>query len=662
MRLLGTLREAFRPVLDSLPGEVEPLLEQIQPARDSRFGDYQANFAMRLAKQLQEEPTALAERLVEQLQLGEICDAPQVAPRGFINIKLNDRWIGQALWQVAKDDSLGCLPASNPRQYILDYSSPNVAKPMHVGHIRSTVIGDALNRILRFLGHRVVTDNHLGDWGTQFGMIIYGYKHLVDPAGFAKAPVAELSRLYRSVQALIGYHQARNDMASAEQAIERGEQQVRQAEQQLSAVEAGGADKSDVKTAQRQLQVARRQHQAALDKHDSLLRAIAAVDQQPMLAAVADEHAGIAEAVLAETAKLHQGDPENLGLWQKFLPDCLEEIEKIYRRLGVAFDTQLGESFFHDRLEGEVSQLLASGLAQESQGAVCVFLDGFDAPMIVRKQDGAFLYATTDLATLSYRIETYRPDAILYVVDHRQSEHFEKLFATAGLRGYPPVELKHISFGTVLGPDQKPFKTRSGSLVGLEQLLDEAVQRAWGVVCDPGRLANIDPPMEQSEMRAIAEAVGIGAIKYADLHHNRTSDYCFDTEKMVQLDGNTATYIQYACARSKNILRKFAELHPGVDYLTQAPWVQHAAERELALHLLRFEDALHQVVDGYYPNLLASYLYDLAKLFASFFEQCPVLQADSLQQTCSRLVMVSVTARTLSQGLELLGIPVLERM
>ncbi len=662
MRLLGTLREAFRPLLEPLPGEVEPLLEQIQPARDSRFGDYQANFAMRLAKQLGEEPTALAERLVTQLQLGDVCHPPEVAPRGFINLKLSDSWLGQALWQVARDDSLGCQPTDTPRQYILDYSSPNVAKPMHVGHIRSTVIGDALNRILRFLGHRVVTDNHLGDWGTQFGMIIYGYKHLVDANAFSSGPVAELSRLYRSVQALIAYHQARLDRPSVTQAIERGEEQVQQAERQLAAAETTGTDTSELKVFQRQLQVARRQYQAALEKQRQLEKAIAEVEQQPTLAAVAEQHAGIAEAVLAETAKLHSGDPENVGLWEKFLPDCLEEIEKIYRRLGVEFDTQLGESFFHERLEGEVAQLQAAGLAQESQGAVCVFLDGFDAPMIVRKQDGAFLYATTDLATLSYRIETYQPDAILYVVDHRQSEHFEKLFATASLRGYPPVELRHISFGTVLGPDQKPFKTRSGSLVGLEQLLDEAVQRAWGVVCDPARLVNVDPPMEPSEMRAIAEAVGIGAIKYADLHHNRTSDYCFDIEKMVQLDGNTATYIQYACARSKNILRKFAEMHPGVDYLAENPRVEHAAERELVLHLLRFEDSLHQVVDGYYPNVLASYLYDLAKCFASFFEQCPVLQADSLQQTCSRLVMVAVTARTLSQGLELLGIPVLERM
>jgi arginyl-tRNA synthetase len=662
MRLLGTLREAFRPVLEPFTGDVAPLLDQVQPARDARFGDYQANFVMRLAKQLGEEPTALAERLVAQLQVGDICHAPEVAPRGFINLRLSDSWLGQALWQVAVDDSLGCRPTEHPRQYILDYSSPNVAKPMHVGHIRSTVIGDALNRILRFLGHRVVTDNHLGDWGTQFGMIIYGYKHLVDSEAFAAGPVAELSRLYRAVQALIAFHQARRDMPAAQQAIERGEEQLQQAEQLLGTAEAGGADKSGLKAAQRQLQVARRQHQAALDKHRSLQQAIAQVEQQPDLAAVAEQHAAIAEAVLAETAKLHQGDPENVGLWKKFLPDCLEEIEKIYRRLGVKFDTQLGESFFHERLHGEVEQLLATGLAQESQGAVCVFLDGFDAPMIVRKQDGAFLYATTDLATLSYRIETYRPDAILYVVDHRQGEHFEKLFATAALRGYPPVELQHISFGTVLGPDQKPFKTRSGSLVGLEQLLDEAVQRAWGVVCDPDRLASIVPPMDASEMRAIAEAVGIGAIKYADLHHNRTSDYCFDIDKMVQLDGNTATYIQYACARSKNILRRFAEAHPEVDFLAVAPQVQQAPERELVLHLLRFEDALHQVIEAYYPNLLASYLYDLAKLFASFFEQCPVLQADSLQQSCSRMVMVSVTARTLSQGLDLLGIPVLERM
>jgi arginyl-tRNA synthetase len=403
----------------------------------------------------------------------------------------------------------------------------------------------------------------------------------------------------------------------------------------------------------------------------ALQEKIASVEENQELAKLAADHADIGQRVLAETALLHSGDPTNVELWRRFLPACLLEIEAIYQRLGVSFDHTLGESFYQDRLRGVVKDLADKGLAQESDGAICVFIDGYAVPMIVQKQDGAFLYATTDLATIQYRMETWRPDTILYVVDHRQSLHFEQLFAAARLWGYRDVELQHIAFGTVLGDDGRPFKTRSGTTVGLAGLVDEAVERAYAVVSQNDD-ARPEPLLPSDERRQVAERIGIGAIKYADLAHNRTSDYVFSYDKMLAMTGNTATYMQYSYARVKSIFNKAiadfglriadstaqsAICNPQSAILLDTP-----QERALAVALLQFSEALDRVVADYRPNHLTAYLFELATRYSDFFENCPVLRAESEALRASRLLLCDLTARTIARGLNLLGIEVVERM
>ena len=375
-----------------------------------------------------------------------------------------------------------------------------------------------------------------------------------------------------------------------------------------------------------------------------------------------DEQPKINSAVLTETAKLHAGDVENRRLWEEFLPHCEDEIDRVFRRLDVKFDHTLGESFYEDRLAPLVDELQQRGIARESDGAICVFIEGQKTPMIVRKSDGAFLYGTTDLATIQYRMNTWRPDAILYVVDHRQSLHFQQLFAVAGMLGYDNVELQHVSFGTVLGGDGRPFKTRSGDTVGLEGLLDEAVRRALQIVSAGDDSKPDGPELSAERRRQVAETVGIAALKYADLAQNRTSDYVFSYDKMLAMTGNTATYMQYAYARVRSI---FAKGNVAVDALRNsgAPiLLDSPAERALALELLRFSEALDLTVADYRPNQLTAYLFDLANRYSTFFEQCHVLRAETDALRQSRLLLCDLTARTIQKGLELLGINVVEKM
>jgi arginyl-tRNA synthetase len=373
-------------------------------------------------------------------------------------------------------------------------------------------------------------------------------------------------------------------------------------------------------------------------------------------------HADIDQTVLAETAKLHADDAENLRLWHEFLPNCRDEIKRVYGRLDVRFDHELGESFYHDRLAAVVESLKQKGLAKESQGAICVFLDGFEAPMIVQKKDGAFLYSTSDLATIQYRMETWRPDAILYVVDHRQSDHFDKLFAAARLWSFKEVELEHIKFGTVMGADGKPYKTREGLAEGLESLLDEAVRRALAIVSENDDAKPSGPELSADERRQIAEIVGIGALKYADLSQNRTSDYTFSYDKMLQMNGNTATYMQYSHARVQSIFAKGGFSPADVRRDDSPIDLSHPAERALAIQLLRFADALAEVEADYMPHQLTAYLFDLAKVYSTFFEQCPVLKAKGDGLRTSRLKLCDLMGRTIRQGLTLLGIQAPERM
>ena len=660
MHLTNRLCSRFVEALSGMVDDPGPYAAMVRPTSDPSFGDYQSNCAMPLAKRLGENPRRIAERIVSRLRVDDFCQPPEIAGPGFINLRLRDAFLADRLRTMLDDPRCGVEATAEPRRVVIDYSSPNVAKPMHVGHIRSTVIGDALARVFRFLGHDVITDNHLGDWGTQFGIIIYAYKHFGDPRLVDADPVPELAKLYRLANRLMDYHKSLRDREQL--SARRAELQAALGAAQDAAAE--GPDPASAKRRAKELRGLGRQLEAVGQSLAAAEAKIADVECDPPVRELAARHPTIGREVLIETARLHAGDEENLRLWRRFLPHCQDEIGRIYRRLEIRFDHTLGESFYHPMLPDVVQELRDRGLATDSEGAVCVFLPGFEAPMIVRKQDGAFLYATTDLATLEYRRREFAPDEILYVVDSRQSEHFDKLFAVAARLGYEGIRLVHVQFGTVLGEDGRPMKTRSGSLVGLESLLDDAVERARRIVCDPERLARMEPPMTAGEQRAIAEAVGIGAIKYADLAHHRTSDYRFSLDKMIALDGNTATYVQYSFARTEGILRRAGADAPSIAEAVDRQGIvwAHPAERDLARALLRLEETLETVRQDYAPNQLADYLYDTAKAYAVFNDQCSVLKAESEQTRATRLLLVVLCGRVLELGLSLLGIRAVSRM
>lgn len=660
MQVLSLIRSRFAPVLAKWldePAALHSALERVVASRESQLADYQANVAMPLQKKVGKPPLAIAEEIVSQVDLADICSSVTIAGQGYVNLRLSPEWLAKSLEDAQQDSSrLAVEPVSTPKTFVVDFSSPNVAKPMHVGHIRSTVIGDAISKILKFLGHHVVTDNHLGDWGTQFGMIIYGYKHFRDDAAFAQGAVAELGRLYRAIQQIVGYQAALANRPKLELTVSKSEQKLVEARAKAAA---SPQDKKLVK----EISIATNQSEDAKADLAKAIETIAEGERDALIVSRSLEHPDLNQRVLKETSKLHLGDAENLKLWEDFLPSCKAEIHGVYRRLNVQFDHEYGESYYHDMLPMVVEDLLGRSMAIQSDGAICVFLDGYEAPMIVRKQDGAFLYATTDIATAMFREREFGPDVSLYVVDHRQSEHFQKLFDVLRKIGLHHTQLKHVQFGTVLGMDGKPFKTRSGTVVGLESLLDEAVGRAWEVVCDPNRLKASGIEFTDAEKRNIAEVVGIGAIKYADLCHNRTSNYVFDLEKMVKLDGNTAAYIQYSYARIRSILRK-AEAEGFAMDQWQSAKLELLAQPELTLglQLLRFEDMLHQSMVDYLPNVVTEYLFETARMFSSFYDQCSVLKADTAASSLSRLRLTDLVGSTLRKGLELLGIGVVERM
>ena len=652
MNILGAICHRFRPALEALGLEdVAPYLEMIKPSQDPQFGDYQANCAMPLAKKLDRTPREIAKQLISDIALDDLCEKKEVAGPGFINLTLRTDWLEEHLSGALSSDRLGIPETSQPRTIVLDYSAPNVAKPMHVGHIRSTVIGDALAKILRFLGDRVVTDNHIGDWGTQFGMIIYGYKHFLHSASYSKHPVGELTRLYQQVNQLVQY---RRQLA-----------QVPVLEQRLSDLNAKLATLREETDEERTTKKAYRKQLKRLETQvaetdvelQSVFAQITSVEQDPQKKELVSAHPAIEHEVLLETAKLHAGDKENMRLWNMFMPVALAELDRVYQRLGISFEHTLGESFYHDRLAPLVTDFQEAGIAQESDGAICIFSEGQDVPMLIQKKDGAYLYATTDLATIDYRLKTWKPDAILYVVDHRQSLHFEQLFSAVKRVGWGPTGLVHVKFGTVLGEDGRPFKTRSGSTVGLDSLLKEAIARAAVIA----KANNTD--LDDAGCQSIAEVIGIGALKYADLCQNRESDYVFSYDKMLALNGNTATYLQYAYARIQSILRK---ANTDIDHICNAGTsirLCEPAERSLGLAILRFSEALTLVASDYRPNHLTHYLFEnLAKSFSHFFEQCPVLKADSPTVREQRILLCELTARTLKRGLSLLGIEVVEQM
>ncbi|RIK77697.1 MAG: arginine--tRNA ligase [Planctomycetota bacterium] len=664
MNLLASLRRAIRDILAARiddPAVVDELVGTIRPSTDPKFGDYQANCAMPLGKRLGKPPREIAAELVAAVvarpEIVAMCEPPEIAGPGFINLRLRDEWLAAEVNRAARDEErLGVGIASPAKTYVVDYSGPNVAKPMHVGHIRSTVIGDALWRTLKFLGHNAIGDNHVGDWGTQFGMIIYGWKHFRDEAAYKANAVEELARLYRLTRQLIDYWDAAT-------ALPKATDRLVEIKTRLLTIQ---TESENDKIAAKKTSAELKRLGAELDDIAAVMATLQskldAVHNNARLSVLAVDHAAINDAVLSETAKLHAGDPENLALWREFLPPCMSDIETIYRRLGVKIDYTLGESFYHDRLAGIVELLARKNLVRESDGAKCVFLDGFDFPMIVQKRDGAFLYSTTDLATIDYREKTWRPDAILYVVDHRQSGHFAQLFAATRLADLTDAELAHVSFGTVLGDDGKPFKTRSGDTVGLGGLLDEAERRALAIVSENDD-AKPQPELSAEERANVARIVGIAAIKYADLAHNRTSDYVFSYDKMLATKGNTATYMQYAYARVRSIFRKG---DVDIDALRREAAAEivftHPSERALAIGLLSLEEALDSMLAGYYPHHLTTYLFDVATRYSTFYQECDVLKAEPESTRTSRLLLCDLTARTLKLGLGLLGIETVEKM
>ena len=624
-------------------------VEMLKPSQDVKFGDFQANCAMSLANIAKRPPRDVAAELISKLDVADICEPPEIAGPGFINFRLKTERLADETASLTRDERLGVALVATPRQYIVDFSSPNVAKPMHVGHLRSTVIGNALCRVLRFLGLHVLSDNHVGDWGTQFGMIIYGYKHFRDDAAYQKDAVPELARLYRLVNQLTDYHTLAAELPPLRTQIAAKEAAVATTRQ---AADIKPADKDAARAAKR----AEQELSELVAGIESAQTKCDLVENNPGLKSLADAHPRIGELSRRETALLHAGDVENKRLWDEFVPMCMQALESMYQRFGIVFDMSLGESWYNPMLPGIVEELKQKEMARISDGATCVFVKGNPAPFIVQKADGAFTYATTDLATIRHRVETLHADACLYVVDSRQSEHFQLLFATAKNLGYSKTEFRHVSFGTVLGEDRRPIKTRSGDSIGLESLLDEAIQNARKIVDENSS------HLSDADRSNVSVLVGMGAIIYVDLHHNRDSDYVFSWDKMLATSGDTATYNQYAYARVCGILRK-----GGID-VAELRRAGHAiqlatpAERALALQLNRFSNAVSDVAIDYRPNLLTQYLFETANCFASFFNDCPVLSAEPPELRASRLLLCDATARILKCGLDLLGIGVVQQM
>jgi len=551
---------------------------QVRQSAKIQFGDYQANGVMAVAKKLGMAPRQLAEQVLSHLSLDGIANKVEIAGPGFINIFLAPEFLASQVDAALKSDRLG-VTTPQPQTVVIDYSAPNVAKEMHVGHLRSTIIGDASVRTLEFLGHNVIRANHVGDWGTQFGMLI-AYLELQQQENAGEMALADLEGFYREAK-----------------------------------------------------------------KHY-------------------DEDAAFAERARAYVVKLQGGDEYCREMWRKLVDITMSQNQKTYERLNVTLTRKdvMGESLYNPMLPGIVADLKAKGLAVESEGATVVFLDEYKnkegEPMgvIIQKKDGGYLYTTTDIACAKYRYETLHADRVLYYIDSRQHQHLMQAWTIVRKAGYVPdsVPLEHHMFGMMLGKDGKPFKTRAGGTVKLSDLLDEALERARRLVAEK------NPDMSADELEKLANAVGIGAVKYADLSKNRTTDYVFDWDNMLAFEGNTAPYMQYAYTRVLSVFRK-AGIEESV--LENAPVViGEERESQLAARLLQFEETLTVVAREGTPHVMCAYLYDLAGLFSGFYEHCPILSAESDETRLSRLKLALLTAKTLKLGLDTLGIETVERM
>ncbi|WP_460754883.1 arginine--tRNA ligase [Marinomonas epiphytica] len=543
-----------------------------------QFGDYQANGIMGLAKQLKTNPRELAAKVLEQLDLSDVAAKVEIAGPGFINIFLKNEWLGAELASRRSSARLHVDEVGEPETVVVDYSSPNLAKEMHVGHLRSTVIGDAVVRTLEFLGHRVVRQNHVGDWGTQFGMLLAYMERLRAEQSEISMALSDLETFYRAAKTCFD-----DDQAFAARAREL-------------------------------------------------------------------------------VVELQSGNEECLALWDEFIDISLTHCEETYKMLGVSLERQhvMPESAYNDDLQNVVNELSEQGLLKEDQGAQCVFMEEFAnkegeiTPIIVQKTGGGFLYATTDLAAVRFRQHTLGADRVLYFVDARQSLHFQQIFTLSRKAGFvkEQTQLEHMPFGTVMGNDGKPFKTRSGGVAKLSALLEEAQQRAYQLVAEK------NPDMDEETLRNIGRVVGIASVKYADLSKNRTSDYVFNWDTMLSFEGNTAPYLLYAYSRVASIVKR-SEMD--VAALTGTINLVADQERALAVKLCQFEEAVQTVANDGMPHFLCAYLYELAGSFMSFYEACPILNAEEDVKN-SRLQLALNTASTLQLGLSLLGIETLERM
>lgn len=571
MRIERHLDELSRKALFAAVGtDADPV---VRATSDAKHGDFQMNGALPLAKALKKAPRDLAGPIAEELGKSAIFEKVEIAGPGFVNLTLAPSWIASALDAMRADVRDGVPLVEKSETIVTDFSGPNIAKQMHVGHLRSTIIGAAIVKLLGSIGHRSIGDNHLGDWGTQFGLLIVGMREFGDEKALAEDAIVELERVYK--------------LASAR----------------------------------------------------------------------AKEDEPFAEAARHELAKLQSGDPENRAMWERFVATTRATLDRVYSKLGVTFDEWLGESAYDSMLAGVVDDLLTRGIAREDDGAICVFFEDdpelakVDTPYIVRKRDGAFLYATSDIATLIYRRDHFAADRSLYVVDGRQSLHFKQLFGVARKLGLS-MKLSHVSFGSVLGEDGKPLKTRDGKAITLESLLDEATARAKARIAEEG----LDVPAD--EIDTLAQAVGIGAVKYADLRQNRSSDYTFDWDKMISFKGNSGPYLQYAHARIRSLFRK-GSIDPSRD--AGAIHLVDPTELALAKQLLKFGDVVHTAAETYHPHVICDHLYAVARLFSAFYEACPVVKAED-ETRASRIALADMTARQLARGLELLGITAVERM
>ena len=559
-QLAEWVRQAFRTAF----GEAQEWAGiRVQPATDARFGDFQCNDAMQAAKTLRRAPRAVAETALAALPLPPMLTRAEIAGPGFINLTVSPEWLAEQLAALSAAPRFGIPDAGHGRTVVIDYSSPNVAKPMHIGHIRSTVIGNALDRIHRALGYRVIADNHLGDWGTQFGLLIQGYRAFLTDAERDALTVEALERVY--VQS---YNRSKEEPAWL-------------------------------------------------------------------------------ESCKAELVKLQQGDAENRAIWERFIAISRNEFDRVYQRLDVTFDLTRGESYYNGALPETIRTLQEKGLAVESEGALVVKLEEEGMPVcIVRKSDGGFNYAATDIATVRSRVAEFNPDRIVYVTDERQQLHFRQFFAVCAKLGYT-TRLEHVWFGLMRLPEGT-FSTRQGNVIKLEALLDEAERRALEII------KTSNSAMPEDEQQALASAIGIGAIKYADLSHDPQTLIVFTWEKALALEGNSGPYLQYAHARVCSLLDKYADQVPGRDPLGNALLLNEPVEKTLALQLMQFPAAVLRAAEACKPSVLADYLFSLSQTYSSFYQRSPVLKADAAVRD-SRIRLCAMVAQVLAEGLGLLG-------